>query len=242
MNLKEEQMKKIATSVVLALTPAVLFAQTSARAQAQSSTSAEVKTGHAQASSSTTVDAEVAVARERGLPTQPIRSRAAEARAKGHSELQAALAARRVRANLEAAHEAMIRAGREQPQDGEVERGGYAIERGYTSAQIEAVAKSAPSDRSLVVAFDVLSRLAARGVPTTNAIAQVQSRLEARAPDAQITALAATSTNVGTGAGRVVQGTTTGATSTAAGVTAGKGTASVTGTVTGAVSGVVRKP
>lgn len=231
-------MKKIITTVVLALTPAVLFAQTSARAQAQSSTTAEAKAGNAQATSATTVDAEIAVAHERGLPTQPIRRRAAEARAKGHTEAQAVIAARRVRANLEAAHDAMVRAGREEPRDEEVERGGYAIERGYTSAQIEAVVKSAPSDRSLVVAFDVLSRLAARGVPTTNAVAQVQSRLESRSPDAQINALAATNTTAGAGSG--VQATANGA--AAAGATAGKGAASATGTVTGTVGGVLRRP
>ena len=233
-------MKKIITSVVLAFTPAVLCAQTSARAQAQASSNAELKTSHAQASSSTTVDAELAIARDRGLPTQPIRRRAAEVRAKGYTEAQAVIAARRVRANLETAHEAMLRAGREQPSDAEVERGGYAVERGYTRAQIEAVVKSAPDERSLVVAFDVLSRLAARGVPTENAIAQVQSRLEARAPDAQISALA--TTNAGVDAGRGAAATATGAASTAAGATVGKGSATATGTVTGAVGGVIRRP
>jgi len=205
-------MNRIAFSLVLALTPTALFAQTSARVQSHTKADADVKTSSAQASASTSVDAEIAVARERGLPTQPIRRRAAEARAKGRTEAHAAMAAGRMRANLEAAHEAMVRAGREQPRDEETERGAYALERGYTSAQVEAVARSAPSDRSLVVAFDVLSRLAARGVASANAVAQVQSRLETRATDAQISA------------------------------TAGKGAVSATGAVSGAVGTVIKKP
>src|SRR5688572_6384152 len=90
-------MNRIAFSLVLALTPAALVAQTSARAQSNTKADAEVKTSAAQASASTSVDAEIAVARERGLPTQPIRRRAAEARAKGKTEAQAAMAAGRVR-------------------------------------------------------------------------------------------------------------------------------------------------
>jgi hypothetical protein len=157
-------MNRIAISLVFVLTPAALVAQQSTRAQSQTRADVEVKSSNVQASSSVAVDAEVAAARERGLPTRPIERRAAEARAKGRTEAQAALAAGRMRANLESAHDAMVRAGRPSPSNDEVERGAHVMERGYTSAQVEAVARSAPSDRSLVVAFDVLTRLAARGV------------------------------------------------------------------------------
>ena len=99
-----------------------------------------------------------------------------------------------------------------------MERGGYAIERGYTSAQVEAIAKSTPSDRSLVVAFDVLTELVARGVASEDALAQVQSKLEARADDAQIQGLvtaaanANANANLGVGAkGAVDTGTKAGA-------------------------------
>jgi hypothetical protein len=214
-------MKTVALSLVLAFTPATLLAQ-SARAEAQ-------------------VDAEVSIAHERGLPTQPIRRRAAEARAKGRTEAQAALAARRMRAQLETSHDVLVQAGRERPRDEEVERGAYVLERGYTRAQVEAVVKSAPSDRSLVVAFDVLTRLAARGVTSTNAVSQVQSRLEARATDAQLTALASSNATLGVGSapgGAAASGNA----AAGAGVTATKGAASATGSVTGAVGGVLKKP
>lgn len=240
-------MHRIALSLVIALTPAALAAQTSARAQSQANADAQVKTSSgAQASASTSVDAEIAVARERGLPTRPIRRRAAEGRAKGATEAQVAAAARRMRANLETAHEAMVRAGREQPSDEEVERGAYAMERGYTRAQLEAVVASAPSDRSLVVAFDVLTRLSARGVPVAKALAQVQSKLVSRASDAQINALATTNSNAqgSVGAGHGVHGdaTATGNAAVGAATKGASGAASATGAVGAAVGAVLKKP
>jgi hypothetical protein len=242
-------MHKIAFSLVIALTPAVLSAQASARVQSSTKADAQIKSNSGtQASASSSVDAEVAVARDRGLPTQPIRRRAAEGRAKGATEAQVTAAAGRLRANLEVAQDAMIRAGRTRPRDQEVERGASVIERGYTSADIEVVARSAPSDRSLVVAFDVLTRLAARGVSSSEAIARVRSKLESRAPDAQISALvgATTTTTAGVGAGRAVQGgaASTGNAAVGAAANGTSGAVSATGTaaVTGAVGGVIRKP
>src|SRR5688572_9006133 len=70
------KMNRIAMSLILTLAPTALLAQTSARAQAQTKADAEVKAPNVQASSSVTVDAEVAAARERGLPTRPIERRA----------------------------------------------------------------------------------------------------------------------------------------------------------------------
>jgi hypothetical protein len=235
-------MYRAATTIALVLVPSLLLAQASVKAGASSSTQAQVGRG-ANASTNASVDAEVALAKERGLPTQPIRRRAAEGRAKGASEAQVALAARRVRMNLESAHEAMVRAGREKPSDQETERAATAVERGYTRAQIEAVVKSAPSDRSLVVAFDVLTRLVARGVATENALAQVRSRLEARATDAQLNALASANAgaNAGLGLGRAAGNASAGAGAGAAAGVAG-GAAGVAGGVTGTVGGVIKKP
>jgi hypothetical protein len=194
LNIMEERMRKIVISLALTLTPAVLVGQSS-KAHAHSETRAEAQTKSVDASAQASIDAEIAVARERGLPARAIQRRVAEARAKGKTEAQAAVAARELRANFEAAHEAIVRAGRTNPREDEVERGGYAIERGYTSAQVEAIAKSAPADRSLVVAFDVLTELVARGVANENALAQVQSKLEARADDSQLHGLVTAAAN-----------------------------------------------
>ena len=227
--------------LAVALTPAALTAQ-SVQAKGQARTSANATAGETSAQSATSVDAEIAIARRKQLPEERIRRRVAEGRAKGASEAQLALAASRVRANLEAAHEAMVRAGRSQPSDDEVDRGAGAIERGYTSAEIEAVVKAAPSDRSLVTAFDVLTRLAARGVTTGKALAQVQSRLEARATDTELDALVNANAGgraaVGT-PGAAVGGKANAAVGAAAAGAAG-GAASATGTVSGKVGAVIK--
>lgn len=236
-------MKRITFTVALALTPAVLSAQTQARAQSQTRADAEVQSRPANASASATADAEIAIARERGLPERPMRRRAAEGRAKGASEPQLALALRSLRANLETAHETMVQAGRPHPTEEETERGGYVIENGYTSAQLEAVVESAPAERSLVVAFDVLTRLRERGVSSARAVAQVTSKLASRANDASLTALvsANSSTSVGVGRGGATAGTATSG-NAAVGAAAGgtKAAAGATGTVTGTVKGVIK--
>ncbi|MEX2153948.1 MAG: hypothetical protein WD825_11465, partial [Gemmatimonadaceae bacterium] len=142
-----------------------------------------------------------------------------------------------------AAHEAMVRAGRTRPSDEETERGAYVLERGYTRAQIEAVVESAPSDRSLVVAFDVLTRLAARGVASANAVAQVRSKLESRAPDAQINALVGSSATIHVGHGQAQGGAAAGTNAAVGAAASGtKGAATATGAVSGAlgVGGVIK--
>lgn len=180
-----------------------------------------------------------------GLPAQPIATRVAEGEAKGASEAAILLAASRVRARLVASHRAIVAGGRTHPSGEETERGAQLMEHGMTSAQIGAVVAHAPSDRSLVVAFDVLSRLAARGVPVSQAVAQVQAKLDARASDEAMLALAGRATGSAGAAGAIgtpVRGA--GGASAAAG-----GAGAVTGAtrgigagVTGTVVGAVKKP
>lgn len=225
------------TVSMIALVPATLAAQVagSGNASARASVGADAQIGksaHVGATSSTSVEAEVAAARKRGLPEHPIRRRAAEGRAKGASEAQIALAAQRVRVNLESAHEAMVKAGRAEPSEQEVERGAAVLERGYTRANIEAIVRSAPADRSLVVAFDVLTKLSARGISTARAVAQVQSKLESRAPDTAIAALVGARANLGlTAPGAAAGGSAVAGTASSV----GGGAASAAGAVTGVV-------
>jgi len=241
------QMHKTAYSLVLMLAPAMLAAQVSGTATATTNTNARVSTPAAQADaqSSASVDAQLALAREHHVPEQPIRRRVAEGRAKGATETQLAASARQLRLDLEASAAAMVRASRT-PSDAETERGAYLIERGYTSVQLETVAKSAPSDRSLVVAFDVLSDLRARGVASERAITQVASKLQARASDESLRSVVAANANAGANArvGRGVGANVNGAANAAAGATAGAAStgAGVAGSVTGAVGGVIKKP
>jgi hypothetical protein len=129
-------------------------------------------------------------AKEHALPLRAIENRVAEGLAKGASEAQIILAASALEARLEATQPAMFRAGREQPTSDEVDSGAGAMERGVTEAQLEALVEHSPSERSLVVAFDVLSSLAASGRPVAGALAQVAAKLDARAPDSAIASIA----------------------------------------------------
>lgn len=205
----------------LGFVPAVVVAQT-ATASASTSASARVGKTDANVQSSTTVEAELTAARKRELPEAPIRRRVAEGEAKGASEAQKAEAARKVRLTMEATVEAMAAGGRPHPTDEEIDRGEGMMERGFTKAQVEAVTKSAPSDRSLVVAFDVLTRLNERGVPVGKALAQVTAKLQARQPDVDIQTLLGAQVGAGTG------------------VTKPPGQADAKGTAS--IGGVIRKP
>lgn len=229
---------------MIAFVPAALAAQVTASSSARAQTNADAHVGKSAsvgAASSTSVEAELATARSRGLPERPIQRRAAEGRAKGASEAQVAIAARRVRMNLEATQDAMIRAGRSRPSDEEIERGAAVMERGYTRAHIEAVAMAAPADRSLVVAFDVLAKLSERGIPTVRALAQVQSKLESRASDTSIAALVSANTNANLGVrGPASAAAVQGNAAAGAAASVGAGAASATGAVTGTVKGVIK--
>lgn len=124
------------------------------------------------------------------VPREPIADRVAEGYAKGASETTILASAGQVRVNLMESRKALVAAGRRPTKD-ETARGASAMEHGVTSAEIETMARHTPNDRSLAVAFDVLGKLAARGVPVTHAITQVQGKLDARASDAALVSLVA---------------------------------------------------
>lgn len=236
-------MRTLAIAATLALAPAVASAQGSVQAQSSTSTSASVRSERAlSADAQATVDANIRVAREHQLPEEPIRQRVAEGQAKGASDAQVAAASTRTLAELRGSFDAMVRAGRAEPSNEEVSRGAQLMARGYTEAQIEAVARKAPSDRSLVVAFETLTSLQARGVSTGRAIAQVGSRLSSRASDAQLRVLADAHGTAGVASTSAVSGAASaaagGAASTIAGSAAAGAGASGAGVLGGATSGV----
>ena len=169
---------------VLTLVPAVLTAQASG-----ASTSTRNYASARSSGGSMSVDGEILAARRHGLPDEAIRRRVAEGRANGVSELQLAVTAHRMRVTMEASVEAMAAGGHARPSSDEIERCAAAMDQGYTRSQVETVAKSAPSDRSLAVAFDVLTKLSARGLPLSRALEQVTSKLLARQSDEQIQSL-----------------------------------------------------
>jgi len=251
------------------LVPAIFSAQVGARGKATSQAATSVTAPDPQASAQARAHANVhaafnaperfsatgrakleamyADARNRDLPEEPIANRVAEGEAKGASEASILAAAGHVKADMESSQEAMLAAGRAKPSPEECSRGAMLMARGVTSAQIETMARHTPSDRSLVVAFDVVSRLAAQGLPVTQALSRVQTKLESRASDASLLSLAGNAgLGVGVGAGNGARvGAAAGANASTQGTAnaAGKGFGTgVGGSIAGTVTGVVKKP
>ena len=74
--------------------------------------------------------------------------------------------------------------GRSQKANGdEIEAGAEAMRKGVDGAQVSALAKSAPSGRSLAVPLFVIGSLVDRGLPSDEALERVQAKLQARASD-----------------------------------------------------------
>ena len=137
-------------------------------------------------------------------------------------------------AQLDAAQAALVRAGRAHPRQEEVSHAAQAMAHGATAVQIEALAKHAPADRSLVASFDALSNLAAHGVPIDKAAAQIQAQLDAGATDDVIANL---------GAKANLSGATNPPSAAAeTGAKAAVGVGRAAAGVTGAVGGVIRVP
>jgi hypothetical protein len=74
--------------------------------------------------------------------------------------------------------------------DDELEAGAEALRKGVSGAQLGALAKSAPSGRSLAVPLYALTSLIDRGLPADQALQRVQERLNARAGDEEFQRIA----------------------------------------------------
>lgn len=214
-------MKAITLTLGLALAPALVAAQTVVATEAQAHAKADVSALPAglSAEARAKLVAMIEAAKQKNLPTEPMTDRVAEGTAKGASEAQIVAAGARAMADLEASQQALIRAGREQPSDEEVVRGSQVIERGATSAELEAFVRHAPTDRGLGVAFEVLTQLAARGVPVDHALSVIGSRLSSGASDGQLVSVLGTGNGqVGLGISSTKPGVAATATGTASGV------------------------
>lgn len=127
----------------------------------------------------------VTAAQSHGLPGQAIADRAIETVAKSRSGADAVAAAQALATDLAGARDALTAAGRT-PDSSEIEAGATAKQLGVNGADISALAKSAPSGRSLAVPLAVLGALVDRGLPSDAALTSVQQRLTARASDAEL--------------------------------------------------------
>jgi hypothetical protein len=173
----------------------------------------------------------IAKARSRDLPTQALADRALKFAAKG---VQPALIQQSVTAQeqrMEQVSSVLRQARGTQPAGDEVEAGAEAMRKGVDGARVSALARSAPSGRSLAVPLYVIGSLIDRGLPSDSALIRVQQRLIARASDADLQRMprelpsqaVAGRANRPTDVGRAMAGTK--APGSAAGATHGAGAA-----------------
>ena len=175
-------MRRTTIALILAFAPGYLAAQSEPAGQTESKPASppQQQSGFS-AETRVRLEAMFRAAREQSLPTQPMADRVAEGQAKGASEAQIIAATQRIEGQLSASHDALLRAGREQPTDAEVTQGAQLIARGASSAQLEALARQQPSEHRLQVAFQVLTDLAARGIPVNRALEVIGAKLDGSA-------------------------------------------------------------
>jgi hypothetical protein len=242
---------KSTTTLTLALicAPAALFAQqASAGASATSQAAVSIPANYS-AEAKANIEASFKRAQEKNVPDQAMRQRMAEGQAKAANDAQVATAVQKTEVRLEASQSAMVHAGRSNPTPQEINAGEQAMARGATDANVEALVKHAPADRSLVVAFNVLSKLEAQGKPVDQALAEITAKLDARATDDALVSLTGSASgaanahgNNPNASGAAAGGATAGVGAAVKGV--GNAAAGVGAAVTGKVQGVLppKKP
>jgi hypothetical protein len=140
--------------------------------------------------------ARIAAARSRGLPAPALEQRALKFAARGVPPADIERSVDQQAERMEVARDAIERArtGR-RAQGDEIEAGAEAIRQGVDGAAVSALARSAPSGRSLAVPLYVIGSLASRGLPSDEALARVRDKLAANASDADLEQLPAQAAN-----------------------------------------------
>jgi hypothetical protein len=136
----------------------------------------------------------IAGARSNGLPAGALEQRALKFAARG---VPAAEIARAVteQAERQGRVKVLLEAVRGAASDDEVDAGAEAIREGLDGHDVSALAKNAPSGRSLTIPLYVLGSLTSRGLPSDKALARVSQSLAAGAGDAELEALPAQALN-----------------------------------------------
>ena len=127
--------------------------------------------------------ARIADARAHDLPAAALEHRAEELAAKRATPDQVESGVNTFADQLAQGRGALVNGGRVHPADQETEAAAEAMGKGVDGAAVSALAKSAPSGRSLAVPLLVMSGLVDRGLPSDQALAKVQAKLAARASD-----------------------------------------------------------
>lgn len=147
------------------------------------------------------VIAQIAAARGRGIPAQALENRALKFAARGIAPADVERAVREHAQRLDGAQRALEVGRGSRPALDEVEAGAEAMRQGVDGAAVSALAKAAPSGRSLAVPLFVIGSLVERGLPSDQAMAQVRDRLLSRATDAELERMRGAAGNRGEGRG-----------------------------------------
>ena len=131
--------------------------------------------------------ATIADARSHSLPAAALEQQALRLTRNGAKPEDVEKSVDRSADNMKQAKAALEKAGRN-PTSDEIKAGAEVIGHGVDGSQVSALAKSAPSGRSLAVPLYVTSHMMDHGVKATAALARVHDRLQQKATDRQLIA------------------------------------------------------
>jgi hypothetical protein len=129
--------------------------------------------------------ARIAEARARDLPAVVLERRALKFAARGVDPVAIEKSVSEHADRMQQAKGALEAARNRRAESDELDAGADAVRKGVSGASLSALARAAPSGRSLAVPLYVLGSLLDRGLPAAEAIERVQARLTARATDAE---------------------------------------------------------
>ena len=130
--------------------------------------------------------ATIARAQAHGLSGDALENRALKFAAKGVAPAAIERSVAEQEERMEHVRDTLQRARGRKPADDEIEAGAEAMRKGVHGAAVSALARSAPSGRSLAVPLYVIGSLMDRGLPSDSALARVEARLQLRASDREL--------------------------------------------------------
>ena len=139
----------------------------------------------------TRVLAVIAKAKSVDLPTEALENRALKFAAKGVNGDSIAKSVADQETRMEQVRDTLEHARGRKPSGEEIDAAAEAVRKGVDGSKVSALAKSAPSGRSLAVPLYVIGSLVDRGLPSDEALARVEAKLKARASDRDLEALPA---------------------------------------------------
>jgi hypothetical protein len=122
-------------------------------------------------------------ARSRDLPAEALENRALKFAARGINPDSIEKSVADQESRMEKVRDTLQNARGHKAAGDEIEAGAEAMRKGIDGAKVSALAKSAPSGRSLAVPLYVIGSLVDRGLPSADALERVEQKLKARASD-----------------------------------------------------------